>query len=423
MPIVLAAMLAAASAAPAPILIKAERLFDARKGRLVEGGAAVLVQGTTIEAVGRDVQAPAGAEVIDLGDATLLPGLLDAHTHLSGELGNDFYREQFEQRLRPPAEQAHRAATYARRTLEAGFTTVRDLGSDDYLDLGLRNAIRDGYAAGPRMLVALHGLGSRGGHADGLPIPNDPKAPGVREGICSGADQCRDAVRWQARYGADVIKVMASGGVLSYGDAVDHPQLTLEELTAIVEEAHRLGRKVAAHCHGDTAARVAMKAGVDSLEHASFLTADTLKIAKQNGTWIVPTLLALETLKERLDRLPPPIAAKARAALAAHTDMMHAGLKVGVRFALGTDSGVSKHGINARELAYFVDRGMTPARALQTGTIETAQLLGVDAQVGSLEKGKQADVIAVPGNPLEDIHVTERVSFVMKDGAVVKRPR
>ena len=402
-----------------PLLLKASHLFDAKSGKLVSPGA-VLVEGTTIVAAGSEIEAPAGAQIIDLGDATLLPGLLDAHTHLSHEGGSSYYEDQFKLRVTPPAEQAHKAAAYARRTLEAGFTTVRDLGSFDYLDLGLHNAIRDGFIKGPRMIFSLHPIGARGGHTDGLAVPNDPQAHGVREGVCAGADLCREAVRWQVRYGASVIKVAASGGVLSYGDAVDHPQLTLEEMSAIVHEAHNLDRKVAAHCHGDTAAKVAIKAGVDSLEHASFLKADTLKLAKERGIFIVPTLSAVESVVARQASFPPSIAAKARAAGEAHSAMMKEGLRLGVRFALGTDAGVGKHGTNARELVLFVERGMTPAQALRTGTLETAVLLGVADKLGSLEKGKLADVIAVPGDPLADIHATERVFFVMKEGEVVR---
>ncbi len=424
MQILLALLLSAAAADPArvpsqPIVLKAAHLFDANAGKLVSPGI-VLVQGEKIMATGNDVHAPEGAQVIELGDATLLPGLLDAHTHLSMEAGDNYYEDDFKQRLRPPAERAHQAAVYALRTLRAGFTTVRDLGASDYIDLGLHNAIRDGLIEGPRMIFALHGLGARGGHADGLAIPDDPKPHGVREGICSGADECRDAVRWQVKYGATVIKVMASGGVLSYGDAVDHPQLTLEELTAIVQEAHNLARKVAAHCHGDTAAKVAIKAGVDSLEHASFLKPETLKQAKEKGVFIVPTLLAVETVRMKAKILPPPIAAKALAAAEAHIKMMKEGLRIGVRFALGTDSGVGKHGQNAKELGLFVDRGMSPAQALRVGTLETAELLGMAAQVGSLEAGKLADIIAVPGDVLADVRATERVLFVMKGGVAVK---
>ena len=306
--------------------------------------------------------------------------------------------------------------------LEAGFTTVRDLGSSEYLDVGLRNAIRDGFVVGPRMLVAVYSIGARGGHADNDPFPADRIVPsGVRQGICSGPDECRDAVRWQAKYGADVIKFMASGGVLSLGDAVDAPQLTLEEMTAIVDEAHRLGRRAAAHCHGDAAAKVAIKAGVDSIEHGSFLTRETLLSMKKAGTYLVPTLLTRLALVQK-DTFPPAIQQKARAAMQAQERMIKEAIDVGVRIALGTDSAVTPHGRNGRELALLVDSGMKPAAALQAATVVDAELLGMSDRIGALEPGKLADVIAVPGDPLAQIAAVERVSFVMKEGVVYKRP-
>jgi imidazolonepropionase-like amidohydrolase len=408
---------------PRPIVLRAARLFTGASDELESGGVALLIEGGVIRAVGKAVVVPPGAEVIELGDATLLPGFLDAHTHLSFEASDNWYRDEVDGLMRHPAEQAHFAASYARRTVEAGFTTVRDLGSLDFIDVSLRNAIARGLAVGPRMLVAVHTLGATGGHADHDPFPADRVIPpGIPEGICNGADACRAAVRYQVKAGADVIKVAASGGVLSLADAVDSPQLTLEEMTAIVDEAHRLGRKVAAHCHGDTAGKTALAAGVDSLEHGSFLKPDTLALMKARGVYLIPTLLAGEWTGGKADKFPPAIAEKARAALQARSQMFRDALKAGVRIGFGTDSAVSPHGLNAREFGLMVGLGMTPAAALRAATSVDAALLGLSAKLGTLEMGKAADVVAVPGNPLTDIRVTERVLFVMKDGVVVKRP-
>ncbi len=410
--------------APRPVVVRAARLFDGTSDEVVSGGVAVLVEGGKIRALGKNVAVPAGAEVVELGDVTLLPGLIDAHTHLSVESSDNWAQDRLDRLRRHPAEQAYYAATYARRTLEAGFTTVRDLGAGaNFVDVSLRNAIAAGLVVGPRMLVAVHALGATGGHADEDPYPTDRVIPpGIPEGICNGADACRAAVRFQAKSGADVIKVMASGGVLSLADSVDAPQLTLEELSAVVDEAHRLGKKVAAHCHGDVAGKTAIAAGVDSLEHGSFLKPDTLALMKTKGVYRVPTLLAGEWTGAKADTFPPAIAEKARAALQARSQMFRNALKAGVRIGFGTDSAVSPHGLNAREFALLVSLGMTPAAALRAATSVDAALLGLSSRLGTLEVGKVADVVAVPGNPLTDIHVTEHVLFVMKDGAVVKRP-
>jgi imidazolonepropionase-like amidohydrolase len=413
-----------AADAPRPMVLHAARLFDGTTDQLVSGGVAVLVEGGKIRAVGKNVSVPAGAEVIELGDVTLLPGFIDAHTHLSMQASDNWAQDQVDMLRRHPAEQAYYAGTYARRTLEAGFTTVRDLGAAmDFVDVSLRNAITAGLVPGPRMLVAVHALGATGGHADMDPFPTDRVIPpGIPEGICNGADQCRAAVRFQAKSGADVIKVMASGGVLSLADSVDAPQLTLEELTAVVDEAHRLGKKAAAHCHGDAAGKTAIAAGMDSLEHGSFLKPDTLALMKTKGVYLVPTLMAGYWISARLNTFPPAIADKARAALKASSQMFKDALKAGVRIGFGTDSGVYPHGLNAHEFALMVALGMAPAAALRAATSVDAALLGVSAKLGTLEVGKIADVIAVPGNPLTDIQVTEHVLFVMKDGVVVKRP-
>ena len=405
--------------APHVVVLKAARLFDGTSNDVTKN-AVIVIAGTRIQSIGGAI--PAGAEVIDLGDVTLLPGFIDAHTHLSGESGDNFYREFFEGFMRHPAEQALLASTYARKTLEAGVTTVRDVGSSDYVDVSLRNAINAGWILGPRMLVAVHAIGATGGHGDGDATPPARGIPqlGPIDGICNGADQCRAAVRYQIKYGADVIKVMPSGGVLSLTDPVDTPQLTAEEMNAVVDEAHKWNRKVAAHCHGDAAAKIAIAAGVDSIEHGTFLQRDTLALMHDKGVYLVPTLLAAESIKPRLDTFPAPIANKARTAIASRDQLFRNALKAGVKIAFGTDSAVSRHGMNAKEFALMTSLGMPPAAALRT-TAASAALLGIDDRVGTLQPGKLADIVAVPGNPLTDITATERVSFVMKEGTIVKR--
>jgi len=424
---ILTAMLASASAAvpaageeaaaPPTVVLKAAHVFDST-GATLKDGATIVVRGDRIVSVGG--AAPAGVRVIDLGDATLLPGFIDSHTHLTMEFEKDYYHFVYNRIMRFPAEQALYGAQYARRTLEAGFTTVRNLGASDFVDIGLRNAINAAVAVGPRMVTAAHGIGSPGGHFDNYAYPPDHVKPwGPIEGICSGPEACREAVRYQMKWGADVIKIAPSGGVLSETDPVDVPQLTPDELAAIVSEAHKWNRKVAAHCHGDNAARLAIAAGVDSIEHGSFLTEDTLKLMKSKGVYLVPTRMAVYWTNKNAENYPPNIAAKARAAAAAHGNMFKAALRIGVPIAFGTDAGVFPHGMNAQEFGLMTDLGMTPAAALLAGTRDAAKLLGLETEVGTLEAGKAADIVAVPGNVLSDIHATEHPVFVMHLGRIV----
>jgi len=401
--------------------LKAARLFDGKSDALQSNGM-VLVQGPKIIAAGMNLSIPAGALVVDLGDATLSPGFIDAHTHLTGEYADDWKQSFVDQFRRELAERAIASSVHARMVLEAGFTTVRDVGSDDLLDVGLRNAITRGLVPGPRMLVAVHGLGSRGGHADVTGLRHDllVRETGPAEGIAHGPAEFREAVRYQVKYGADVIKFCASGGVLSLADEVDTPQLTLEEMTALIDEAHRLRKKAAAHCHGDRAARDAIRAGVDSIEHGSFLSQETLELMKTRGTFLVPTLLAGEWTGGRLEKFPQEIAAKAKAALAARSAMFRTAAQLGVRIGFGTDSAVSPHGINAKEFALMTGLGMPAIAALKSATSVDAELLGIAAKVGTIETGKLADIIAMPGDPTVDITATERVFFVMKEGKIIK---
>jgi imidazolonepropionase-like amidohydrolase len=287
----------------------------------------------------------------------------------------------------------------------------------------LRNAIASGFAVGPRMLVAVHALGSRGGHCDsnGFPYERFGSEPGIASGIASGPEQFRDAVRFQVKYGADVIKVCATGGVLSLGDDVGAPQLTQAEMDALVEESHRLGRKTAAHAHGAEGAKVAIRAGIDSIEHGSFLDDEAVRMMKEKGTYLVPTLMAGEYAggRKATRKYPPEIAAKALQALDGRSSAFKRAVGAGVKIAFGTDSGVSPHGKNAEEFALLVEHGLSAAAALRTSAAAAA-LLGVDRITGTIEAGKEADIVGVPGDVLQSITATERVRFVMKGGKIIR---
>ncbi|MFL6513417.1 MAG: amidohydrolase family protein [Chthoniobacterales bacterium] len=409
------------------IVLKAAHLFDGKSKTLLSN-AMVVVQGDKIVDAGTNVTAPADAQVIDLGDMTLSPGFIDAHTHLTFDYSGDYNKTRIGQLSVNVSEIALNSTVYARATVEAGFTTVRDVGSGfvnspEFVDVALRNAINRGVVVGPRMLVATRGVGATGGHFDstnGYRNMLFGREPDTTWGIADGPDAVRQVVRFEIKNGADVIKAAVSGGVLSLADEVDVPQFTPEEMKALVDETHRLRKKVAVHCHGDQAAKEAITAGVDSIEHGSFLKPDTLALMKTKGTYLTPTLMATEWILPKLNQYPPAVQEKAKAAAAARSEMFKNALKAGVKISFGTDAAVFPHGINAREFKLMVDLGMAPADALISATSADADLLGISAKVGTLEKGKLADIVAMPGNALADITATERVSFVMKEGKIIR---
>src|SRR5205809_6356463 len=417
----------AAYGADQMIALKAERMFDGKSKTLVQHGV-IIVQGDKIVDVGSNLTIPGGAKVIDLGDATLSPGFIDAHTHLTLDYSGDYNLRRLHELDLDVSEQAIRATTFARATIEAGFTTVRDLGSRfvgsrEFVDVALRNSINKGLIVGPRMLVATKGIGATGGPFDptsGFRDFRSGREPDYTDGIIDSPDDARKAVRFEVKNGADVIKAAVSGGVLSLTDEVDTPQLTPAEMAAVVDESHRLRKKVAVHCHGDQAAREAIEAGVDSIEHGSFMKPETLTRMKNKGVFLTPTLMATEWIMSKLENYPPALQAKAKAAAAARSDMFRNAVRLGVRIAFGTDAAVFPHGQNAKEFKLMVDLGMTPTDALKSATTSDAELFGIAQKTGALEKGKLADIIAIPGDPLTDITATERVFFVMKEGKIIR---
>jgi imidazolonepropionase-like amidohydrolase len=406
------------------IVLKAARMFDGKSNSLTTPGVVVITD-NKITAVGSGASIPAGAQVIDLGDATLLPGFIDAHTHLTMMHSDDWKGRELDQLQKSIAEQALDSSVNARATLMAGFTTVRDVGSHDQLDVGLRNAIRHGDVPGPRMLVSVHAIGSTGGHCDDTAGFRQGLFPetGPSQGVINGADQAREAVRLAHKYGADIIKTCASGGVLSPTDDVDTPQLTQEELNALVDEAHALRLKVATHCHGAEAGKRAILAGVDSIEHGTFLNDEDLDMMKQRGTYYVPTLMAVQGLQEQIAKglyLPPLIQMKAQMAIDHIRQTFQNAIGKGVTIGLGTDAAVYPHGRNAEEFHQMTDLGMKPIDALKAGTSSDAKLLNIADRTGTLELSKFADVVAVPGDPTQNIRTTEHVLFVMKEGVIYK---
>ncbi|MBZ4373962.1 amidohydrolase family protein [Corallococcus sp. AS-1-6] len=411
----------ASAAEPARVqVLKAARLFDAKAGRVVTPGVVVVSEGRVV-GVGPKAPVPEGASVVDLGDATLLPGFMDAHTHLTVEPGPDWRKDLIDSFQRTIPEQTLDTLPWARATLMAGFTTVRNLGAEDFIDVGLRNAIARGIVLGPRILAATSSLSSTGGHCDyGNSFRKGLLAHDASPGVADGPDALRARVRENVKYGADVIKVCATGGVMSLNADPDAPQFTQAELDAVVDEAHAHRRKVAAHAHGAEGAKRAIRAGVDSIEHGTLMDDEGVALMKQKGTWYVPTAFAFFGVKELADqgKLPPDTVAKLRAVDRRREHVLRKAISLGVRIAFGTDAGVFAHGRNAAEFAQLVEAGLTPAEALRTATVNTAELLGVADKLGTLEPGKLADVVAVPGDPVKDIRVTQKVFFVAKEGVI-----
>src|SRR5580700_3813413 len=405
-----------AQSAPASktVVIRAGHLLDVKPGKALSNQI-ILIQGDKIASVGSDAQIPAGAQVVDLSNATVLPGLIDAHTHLTMTTNFGYSRLG----ISVPRE-ALTGARNARVTLDAGFTTVRNVGASGFSDVALRDAINAGDVPGPRMLVSGPALSITGGHADNNLLPFEYHA--TSDGVADGVDGVRHMVRQDIKYGADLIKICATGGVLSHGDNPQASQYTLEEMKAIVEEAHRLGRRVAAHAHGAQAILWAGNAGVDSIEHGSYIDDAAIAAMKKNGTYLVPTLYLADWFLANAEQLhvPPEMIAKGREVMpAARKNVAHA-FASGVKVAFGTDAAVYPHGLNAHEFAVMVKLGLTPLQSIQAATVNDADLLGWSDRMGAVEPGKWADIIAVDGDPLQDVTTLERVKFVMKGGEVVK---
>ena len=405
------------------IVLRAARLIDGTGAAVIQNGV-VVVTDDRIVAVGKEgsVVIPTSARIIDLGDATLLPGFIDAHTHIIGRPLSDAKSDDANVRDYD-SYGAIIGVENARKTLLAGFTTIRVLGAPNFDDMALRQAITDKAVAGPRMQNAGHSFGITGGHCDENGYKPGLMDADYRTGVADGAEEGRKAVRYQVKYGADVIKICATGGVLSDGDAVGATQYTLDEMKAIVDEAKKLDRKVAAHAHGAEGIRLATQAGVASIEHGSFLDEEGAKLMVQHGTFLVPTISAGEFAEAaaKSGRLKGLRAEKALAAAQGMRNSVRLAVRSGVPIALGTDAGVGEHGANGHEFTLMVTwGGMTPMQSITAGTLNGARLLGWEKNIGTLAPGKWADVVAVPGDPTKDITVMEKPTFVMKGGAVYK---
>ena len=398
-------------------ILRAGRVLNVRTGEL-KANQAIVIEGDKIAQIASSSEIKAGPDdtTIDLPDATVLPGLIDMHTHLTFDLNSLGYSGLGIS----TAREALHGARNAKRTLEAGFTTVRNLGAFDYSDIALRDAINDGDVVGPRIVASGPALGITGGHCDENLLP--PAFHFQAGGVADGIEAVQHKVREVIKYGADVIKICATGGVLSKGDDPNASQYTLEEMKAIVADAHRLGRKVAAHAHGAEGVRWASEAGVDSIEHGHLMDDAAIATLKKNGTYLVPTLFLGEYMEKNMDRsdVPEYSKQKMRDVIAAMRKNTGKAFAAGVKVAFGTDAAVYPHGLNAGEFHVYVQLGMTPLASIQTATLNASDLLGPKFSVGTLEPGKFADVVAVDGDPTKDVTILEHVKFVMKGGAVYK---
>lgn len=398
------------------VAVKAGRLIDTKTGAVINN-AIILIEGEKITAVGAGLQIPADAEVIDLSNKTVLPGLIDCHTHATGQPEN-FYEDLFR---KSPIDVAVTAHIYAKRTLEAGFTTIRDVGASEYIDVALRNAINAGKITGPRMQVATLALSATGGHGDMNGFSPYLKFNGL-DRVVDGVDELRKQIRTNIKYGADVIKVLATAGVLSEEESVGAPQYSQEELNAIVEEAKMWGRKVAAHAHGTEGIKRAIRAGVASIEHGSFIDDEGIRLMKERGTYLVADIYNDDYILAEYGRMgyPEKIIEKERLVGRIQRENFQKAVKAGVKVAYGTDAGVYPHGWNGKQFAHMVKWGLTPVQAIQAATLSAADLLGWNDKVGVIAPGAFADIIAVDGDPLKDVTELERVKFVMKGGVVYK---
>ena len=416
----------ASTATPAqPVTVIHAGALLAEPGKPARGPSTIIVRGGKIAEIRDGFAAPeAGAKLVDLKDRFVMPGLIDLHVHFWG-IGGDPVRGRLTALNRDDADTMMYAIGNARTTLEAGFTTVRDLGGDARGMRALREGVERGDVAGPTIVNAGEPISVSGGHGDETNGMAAVFANAVHQhqvNTCDGADDCRRAVRQQVALGAQVIKYMSTGGVLSNVSGGLGRAMTDEEIKAIIDTAHGLGRRVATHSHAAAGTKAAIAAGVDTVDHGSFLDDEAIKLFKANGTWLVPTMMApvAAVAQARAGALPPAVIPKAEEAAAAAFASHSKAIAAGVKIAFGTDSGVSKHGLNAQEFGLLVKAGLTPAAALKTATVNAAEALGRSAAIGTIEPGKDADIIAVAGSPLDDVTRMEKVDFVMRHGVVHK---
>ena len=402
-------------------VIKAGKLIDVENGKVLTNQM-ILIKHDSIIQVGSNIAIPKDATIIDLSKYTVLPGLIDCHTHITGQPSGDYYGDLFR---KTPVDVAITAHIYAKKTLEAGFTTVRDLGSAGLVDIALRNAINNGDVVGPNIYAATVFIGSTGSHGDlnGYSPYLEFNMPKGMSGVANGVEGVREQVRYNVKNGADVIKFGASAGVLSEEESVGAPQYTQEEMNAIVSESKMWGRKAAAHAHGAEAIKMAVKAGVASIEHGSLVDAEGIQLMKEHGTYLVSDVYDDEYILSEYAKLgfPEKTINKEKLVGKLQRENFQKAVEAGVKIAYGTDAGVYPHGWNAKQFKWMTRFGLSPMGAIQAATVNAADLIGIKEKTGSIKAGKKADIIAVLANPIDDITSLEQVSFVMKNGVVYKK--